>query len=188
MAGHSPGLTCLLPSPAHLQPGPCQRGDRPGQVPTRAQPCFRQHRHRWVVFLRMWEPLGCVPGMVPMPASWVFLQVGSCTPASRQISWDAIPVFSAAWGPAPPCARRWTSAYCTVTASLCPSISPSRANARNHKPCGGQSICDYGPASSMPAKSRERHQGSKVWGWSWLASSPSMDWGLEVLAVPSLPT
>lgn len=121
-------------------------------------------------------------------ASWVFLQVGSCTPASPQISWDAIPVFSAAWGPAPPCAQRWTSAYSTVTASLCPSVPPSRDNAGDHEPCGGQSICGHGAASPVPAKSRERHQGSKVWGCSWLASGPSMVWGLEVVAVPSLPT
>lgn len=121
-------------------------------------------------------------------ASWVFLQVGSCTPASPQISWDAIPVFSAAWGPAPPCAQRWTSAYSTVTASLCSSVPPAglmpgttnlvvaRASVAmvQHPPC--------------QLRGGERHQGSKVWGCSWLASSPSMVWGLEVVAVPSLPT
>lgn len=52
MAGGSPA--CSLPAPprpAHLQPGSHQRGDRPGQVPARAQPRLRQHCHRWVVFL-----------------------------------------------------------------------------------------------------------------------------------------
>lgn len=138
------------------------------------------------VLLPALSSVGCLPRDLGTPwvcprdgprASWVFLQVGSCTLASLQISWDAIPAFSAAWGPALPCAQRWTSAYSMVTASLCPSISPSRANARDHEPCGGQNTCCYGAAFPMPAKSRERHQGNKVWGWSWLASNPSMDWG-----------
>lgn len=53
-----------------------------------------------------------------------------------------------------------------------PPVPPSRANASHLKPCGGR-----GAASPVPAKGRERHQDSKVWRCSWLASSPSMGWG-----------
>lgn len=104
-------------------------------------------------------------------ASWVFLQVESCTPASQQISWDAMPVFSAAWGPALPCAQRWTSAYSTVTASFCTPISPSRANATNLV------------VARVPVVMVQHPPGQLRAGRGTRAAR-----GLDVVAVPSLPS
>lgn len=53
----------------------------------------------------------CVSRADSQPRGECLCQVESCMLASPQISWAVIPASSAAWGPALPCALRWTSAY-----------------------------------------------------------------------------
>jgi len=160
------------PAPARLQPGPCQRGDRPGQVPARAQPRFRQHGHRWVICLGELRAFGVPgPGTVPVPAGLAlspaagcFCQAGSCTLASPQISWAVIPASSAAPGPALPCAPRWTSAYSTVSAPLCPSIPPTGLMPGTVSLAVAGAPACHSAASPVLGTSRDRHRGSVVWG------------------------
>lgn len=128
-----PVTTSLSPTPACLQLGSHQRGERPGQVPTRARRRVRQHGHRWVAVpgdlgvpgagtggLRGGTPVPVPPAGGGRGLSGCLCQVGSSTPASPRTSSAATPASSAARGRALRCAPRWTSACSMVTVPPAP--------------------------------------------------------------------
>lgn len=191
--GHLPAP----PRPAHLQPGPRQRGDRPGQVPARAQPRFCQHCHRWVVFLGDLRAFGVSgPGTVPVPAragsqprGGMFSPGGELYAGLTADFLGRDPGIFRSTGTRSALRTEVDQRLLNGNSSICPSIPPAGLMPGTVSLVVARAPAGHSVASPMPGTSGESHQaagsggppgwhpapwGAGIWRW-WLCPLPPPD-------------